>query len=44
MIILCVLPSAGLHDEEGPQEEELDGALVQADARLHLLLRRRGPG
>lgn len=36
--------SAGLHDEERSQEEELDGALVHAEAKLHLLLRRRGPG
>lgn len=28
----------GLHDEEGPQEEELDGALVRAEAQHHLLL------
>lgn len=36
--------SAGLHDEERSQEEELDGALVHAEAKLHLLLRPRGPG
>lgn len=29
---------AGLHDEERSQEEELDGALVHAEAKLHLLL------
>lgn len=36
--------SAGLHDEERPQEEELDRALVPAEAKLHLVLRPRGPG
>lgn len=30
---------AGLHVEEGPQEEELDRALVPAQAQPHLLLR-----
>lgn len=36
--------SAGLHDEERSQEEELDRALVHAEAKLHLVLRRRRPG
>lgn len=34
---------AGLHDEERTQEEELDGALVHAETKLHLLLCGRGP-
>lgn len=36
--------SAGLHDEKRSQEKELDRALVPAEAKLHLLLCRRGPG